>query len=123
MALSNQDLLSISQMLDAKLLPIENRLKSTEQLINTKLLPIENRLKSMEQLISTKLPPIENRLKNIDLLLENDVLPRLQNIESCYTSTYRKYASSAEQLDALQTDVDIIKKVVTDHSKKLQKIS
>ena len=50
MALSNEDKIFISQLLDAKLKPVQ-------------------------------------------LLLENDVLPRLQNIESCYTSTYRRYAN------------------------------
>lgn len=49
-------------------------------------------LLAISQLLDTKLKPLEDRAKNIELLLENDTLPRLQNIESCYTSTYRRYA-------------------------------
>ncbi len=47
-------------------------------------------LLAMSQLLDVKLQPIEKRTKNIELLLENDVLPRLQNIENCYTTTYRR---------------------------------
>ncbi len=44
-------------------------------------------LLAISQLLDTKLKPLEDRTKNIELLLESDVLPRLQNIEACYTFT------------------------------------
>lgn len=53
MALTNEDLLAISQLLDVKL--------------------------------DARLKPMENRLKRIEIdLLENNVIPRLNTIESCY---------------------------------------
>lgn len=66
---------------------------------------------------------LDEKLKPIQLIQENEIIPRLQNIENCYTSTYNRYFQSINQLDTLQTDVDILKKVVTEHSEKLQKIS
>lgn len=48
-------------------------------------------LLAISQLLDTKLKPLEDQAKNIELLLENDTLPRLQNIESCYTSTSARY--------------------------------
>ena len=78
---------------------------------------------AMSQILDKKLQPIESRTKRIELLLENDILPRIQNIESCYTSTYRRYQSGAEQIDAMKDDIDIMKKVITEHSGMLQKIS
>lgn len=66
-------------------------------------------LLAISQLLDVKLKPLEDRAKNIELLLENDVLPRLQNIESCYTSTYRRYTNGINQLDALQSDMNIVK--------------
>ena len=80
MALSNEDKIFISQLLDAK-------------------------------------------IKSVQLVLENDVLPRLQNIESCYTSTYHRYANGMEQLEAMQMDIDVMKKILEEHSEKLKKIS
>ena len=50
-------------------------------------------LLAISQLMDTKLKPLEDRSKNMELLLENDVIPRQNNIESCYTSTYRRYAN------------------------------
>lgn len=91
MALINEDLLAISQLLD-------NKLKSN-------------------------LAPIENRLTNIELTLENNILPRLQNIESCYTSTYKRYQSGANQIEAMQMDIEVMKKVIAEHSRKNPKIS
>lgn len=74
--------------------------------------------------LDTKLAPIENRLKRIEVdLLENNVLPRLNTIESCYMDTFSRYKDSADQMSALVEDVAMLKKVVAEHSEKLQAIS
>lgn len=95
--MSNNELLSaISEMLDTKL----------------------------DTMLDTKLAPIENRLKRIEVdLLENNVLPRLNTIESCYMDTFNRYKDSADQMSALVEDVAMLKKVVAEHSEKLQAIS
>ena len=80
-------------------------------------------LLALSDLLDKKLKPINDKLKQIELTQENDILPRLQNIEACYTSTYRRYASGIEELEALKTDMEIVKAVVTEHSDKLKKIS
>ena len=92
MALTNEDLLAISQLLDTKL--------------------------------DARLKPIENRVKRIEIdLLENNVIPRLNTIESCYTETYNRYKDYADKIEAVFADVELLKKVVSEHSEKLQKIS
>lgn len=84
-------------------------------------------LLAISQLLDTKLKsnlaPIENRLTNIELTLENNILPRLQNIESCYTSTYKRYQSGANQIEAMQMDIEVMKKVIAEHSEKIQKLT
>ena len=65
----------------------------------------------------------KNETKDMNLLLENVVMPRLQNIEACYTSTYRRYASGIQEMDSLRDDMDIIEKIVEEHSEKLQKLA
>ena len=92
MALTIEDLLAISQLLDTKL--------------------------------DARLQPIENRLKRIEVdLLENNVIPRLNTIESCYTDTYNRYKDYADKMEAAFADIELLKKVVSEHSEKLQKIS
>lgn len=80
-------------------------------------------LLAMSNMMDKKLKPIQESITEIKLTQENDILPRLQNIEACYTSTYKRYANGIEKLDAVIQDIEILKKVVTEHSIKLQKIS
>lgn len=56
-------------------------------------------LLAMSDMLDKKLKPVNDRLKKIELTQENDILPRLQ------------------------TDIDVMKKVIAEHSEKLQKIS
>lgn len=80
-------------------------------------------LLAISQLMDAKLKPLEDRNKNIELLLENDVIPRLNNIESCYTSTYRRYANGISQLEAMQADIDIMKKILPEHAQRLSQLA
>lgn len=80
-------------------------------------------LLAISNVVQDQMEPLKQEVRDMRLLLENDVLPRLNTIESCYTSTYRRYASGINQPDAVQTDVDIPKKVVSEHSEKLQKLA
>jgi hypothetical protein len=85
-------------------------------------------LLAISQLLDTKLDaklkPIENQLKRIEVdLLENNVIPRLNTIESCYMDTYNRYQDYADKMEAAFADIELLKKVVTEHSEKLQKIS
>ena len=94
----NELLLAISDMMDKKL--------------NATLQPIENRLDR-----------IESKVTNIWLTLENEIRPRLNTIESCYTSTYDRYKDSVEDYEAMKQDIEIMKKVITEHSEKLHKLA
>lgn len=76
----------------------------------------------MDEKLTASLRPIENRLIRIEVWLETEIIPRLQNIESCYTDTYRRYQDYADKMEAAFEDIELLKKVVSEHSEKLQKI-
>lgn len=80
-------------------------------------------LLAISNMMDEKLEPVKTDIKNTRILIENDILPRLQNIETCYTSTYRRYSNGIEEMKALKSDMDIIKKVVAEHSEKLKKLA
>lgn len=80
-------------------------------------------LLSISEIMDKKIYPISNRLTNIELTLENNIVPRLQNIESCYTSTYDRYKNGVDQIEQLRADMDIVKQVLREHSETLRKIS
>lgn len=95
MALTTEDLLAISTLLDKKL----------------------------EQKFKAELSPIKTQLTHIEVdLLENNILPRLDTIENCYVSTFNRYKDSVEKIDSMESDIELLKKVVSDHSEKLQQI-
>lgn len=78
-------------------------------------------LLAISDLLDKKMKPIEERQKKMEIMMENDLLPRLQNIEACYTSTYRRYETGTEEIEAMKADIEIIKKVIKEHSDLLNK--
>ncbi len=135
----NELLFAISNLMDIKLEPvyerldrIDTRLDKVEFTLENDVLPhlanieatinkdIKPRLANIEAAIDKDIKP---RVTNIEITIENDVVPRIGNIESCYISTYQRYQSGVMQFDELQEDISIIKRVVADHSAKIQKFA
>jgi len=85
-------------------------------LTNEDLLTISN-------LMDIKMKPIKEEMKMIRVnLLVNNIIPRLSTIESFYLSTLDRNAANADIIKSQQADVEILKKVVAEHSEKLHKI-
>ena len=107
----NEILLALSNMLE----PVKTDLQE----VKGKVRKIEQTQEKMGQ----RLQKMDERLRKIELTQENVILPRLQTIESCYTSTYDRYKENVDEFDVIKQDVSVLKDVVTKHSEKLQKIS
>ena len=127
----NELILAISNLLEpirddiqeikGKMTTLEKRmgnLESRMDRLESRVSSLENRMDSLEN----RMGNLESQVKGIELTQENEVLPRLQNIENCYTSTYDRYKDSVDNYETMRRDVSILKKVVTEHSEKLQKI-
>ena len=84
---------------------------------------MDKNLKSELQPIKNRLDRIENNATNISLKLENEVQPQLDTITSCYSDTYNRYKDYVDRMEAVFDDVELLKKVVSEHSQKLQNIS
>ena len=81
-------------------------------------------LLAISDMMDKKLKPLENRIRRIEVdILEDKVLPRLNTIESCYTSTFDRYKDSVEDYENIKQDISIMKKVIQEHSQKLQNMS
>ena len=79
--------------------------------------------KILDEKLDVKLEPINTRLKRLEMAVEHDVVPRLQNIEACYLTTFERYQKSVDDYEGMKQDIDVLKVVVESHSEKLQKIS
>lgn len=62
-------------------------------------------LLAISALLDKKLQPVRADIQLLKLQNENDILPRLQNIEACYTSTYNRYKSGISQIEEMQADI------------------
>ncbi len=105
MTLTNEDLLAISQLLDVKL--------------DAKLKPMENDIKS----IKDEQTRIKDEQTRINLIIENDILHDINILVENYVPAAKRYQDATSQIEAMQADMDIMKKVISDHSEKLKKIS
>ena len=105
MALTNEDLLAISQLLDVKL--------------DARLKPMENDIKS----IKDEQTRIKDEQTRINLIIENDILHDINILVENYVPAAKRYQDATSQIEAMQADMDIMKKVISDHSEKLKKIS
>ena len=97
MILTSQDLLAISQMLDMKL--------------EAKLEPLEVDIHEMN-----------NDIRSIKLDIEK-ALNQISNFQLEITYLPLKYEKAVPQIETMQTDIEIMKKVIAEHSEKLQRIS
>ncbi len=78
---------------------------------------------AISNLFDKKLKTIEDKITAIELTLENQIFPRLQNIESCYTGTFNRYKQGVSDMEALKEDMSIVKHVVAEHSMKLNQFA
>ena len=79
---------------------------------------VEGRLDHVEDSLThvgERLDCVEGRLTKIELIQENDMLPRLQNIESCYLSTFDRYQEHVSGYKTMESDIELLKKVVAAH--------
>ena len=135
MALTNEDLLAISQILDVKLKaeiqPIKNEIQTLRSELQTKLQALGSELHTELQALGselhTELQALDSELHaeihQIKMFQENVIMPQLNTITDCYTSTFHRYKESVEGYEALQADNEVMKNVIMEHSEKLQKLA
>lgn len=99
MIMSDKELLlAISTMMDSKLKPInQNLVKTQEEIGSIKKEIMELRGENAE--LKGEIAQVKGAVKKIEIIQENKILPRLQNIEACYTSTYNRYEKGSEEIE------------------------
>lgn len=105
MMTDNELLLQISDLLDVKLQATENRLREEIQQVKTDLQgeiqqvrsDLQGEIQQVRADLQGEIQQVKANLEQVQITLENDVIPRLQNIEECYTSTYDRYRAEAEK--------------------------
>ena len=125
------DMQTMEQGLRSDMQKMEQGLRSDmqkmEQELRSDIQELRSDMQTMEQGLRSDMKKMEQELKSdihmLKLCQEKLILPRLNTIESCYTDTYRRYRDDADQMEAVSADVDIMKKVIAEHSQRLQKLA
>lgn len=65
---------------------------------------------------------LEQDTRIIKLQLENQIVPRLYEIESCYLSTSKRYQEDADWMENAKTDFEVMQQTVKEHSAKFKRL-
>ena len=118
--MTDHELLSaLSDMMDTKLKPIKDDIKILQDdmkivkgeiksmkgdIINMKadikglqkdMITVKADIKGLKD----KMEHVENKLNIISIMHENKIIPRLNDIEQCYLSTYKRYVDTTEKME------------------------
>lgn len=73
--------------------------------------------------LDEKIQSLDARVLQLQLNQDTVIMPTLNDIASCYTDTFKRYQAYGDKMDSVYEDVNLLKKVVMDHSVKLQKLA
>ena len=113
-------LLAISNVMDAKISSLGKRMDARFESIERRMDVLEGQIGTLEQRMDAKIEAVRAEIQAVKVFQENVILPRLQNIESSYLSTYERYRDSADRMEGAYVDVDLLKKTVRKHSLELE---
>ena len=110
--------------LEGQIRDVANELRQTRTDLEGQIQSVANELKQTRTDLEGQIRDVAFEAHKSNLIIENIIVPRLENIEACYTGTYKRYASGIGEMTAVKEDVKILKDVVKEHSlqiKELQK--
>ena len=136
----NELLLALSEMMDNKLKPLNEKISKIETDMNQgfeKISKIETDMNQGFDKISKietdmnqgfdKINKIEADMNHgfnkVSVILENEIRPDIKLLAENYLPAAKRYEKALLETENMKADIELLKKVVTEHSEKLQKIS
>lgn len=120
---NNELLLAISDMMDKKL---KSEIQAELQPLKDDISHIKsdiNHLNNDVGNIKSDINHLNDDINSIKMHLENVTDKNIQLLAENYVPAAKRYEKAAAKIEAMQTDIDVIKSVILEHSDKLQKIS
>ena len=90
---------------------------------NELLLAISNIMDKKIEPLKKDIEEIKQEQTRINIIIENDIKRDIKMLAENYLPASKRFDSESDKIEALESDVSLLKKVVTEHSEKLQKIS
>lgn len=73
--------------------------------------------------LEAKMEPIRNDIRDIKLDIEHDIKPQLRLLAENYVPAAKRYESESAKVSVLEADMELVKKVVAEHSEKLRQLA
>lgn len=84
---------------------------------------MDKKLSAQLEPIKKDIADIKNEVLKINVGLENEIKPDIKLLAENYLPSAIRYEKSNHEHEAMKDDIDLLRKVVTEHSEKLLKIS
>lgn len=136
--MTNEELLlEMSNIMQVQLQPVRQQLDNLDQhmdgLENYIKSDMAPRLKRVEADVGTlnirvgnlekEMGDLKSEVGDLRLTAENQIVPSLTDLSSCYVDTYVRYSKWADRIEGMDQEMGILKRVVSEHSKKLENLS
>lgn len=90
---------------------------------NELLLAISNMMDKKLQPIKTDIEQIKARQTRTELLIENDIKDKVNLLVETFIPSAERNDKATSKIKSIETDVNILKLVVAEHSERLQKLA
>lgn len=84
---------------------------------------MDNKLKPINQKVNKIETDLNNGFNKMNIILENDIRPDIKLFAENYLPAATRYERALLDNENIKADIELLKKVVTEHSEKLQMIS
>lgn len=114
--------------LESRLAPIMQRLDHLDEKtdrLQADMTDVKKHIGCLDEKVDdlqTDMIYVKKHVCHLDHMVKSEVIPRLKAIEGCYVSTYDRYRRYADGMEGIMADVEQLKRVAADHSRRLRRI-
>ena len=108
---------------DARLSARMDKLDSRMDGLESRMDKLEKRVDNMDGRFSTRLDNIEDKVTSMDRTIRHDIVPQLATVSSICAEAMEKYIKTADKIEYVQADVEMLKRVTADHHEQLKKLN
>ena len=108
---------------DARLSARMDKLDSRMDGLESGMDKLEKRVDNMDGRFSTRLDNLEDKVTSMDRTIRHDIVPQLATVSSICAEAMEKYIKTADKIEYVQADVEILKRVTADHHEQLKKLN
>ena len=105
--------------LESRMDRLENRMDG----LDSRMDKLDSRMDNMDGRFSTRFDNLEDKVTSMDRTIRHDIVPQLATVSSICAEAMEKYLKTADKIEYVQADVEMLKRVTADHHEQLKKLN